>query len=105
MFAKGYLPRWTEEVFQVSRIIDWYQPVEYRVTDWHGEEVHGSFYRAELQKVNKPVTYMIEQIIRHRKNRQTARDEYLIKWLGYGPQFNTWEHLDKQTVRSLRMRR
>jgi transposase InsO family protein len=101
IFDKGYLPSWTEEVFQVSRIIDQYQPVEYKVKDWNGEEVEGSFYRAELQKVNKPVTHMIEHIIRQRKNRQTGHQEYFIKWFGYGPQFNTWEQLDKQTVRAL----
>ena len=105
VFAKGYLPSWTEKVFQVSRIIDQHEPVEFKVKDWHGEEVQGSFYRAELQKVSKPVTFMIERIIRRRRNRQTAQYEYLIKWFGYGPQFNTWEHLDKQTVRTLKTRR
>lgn len=104
-FAKGYLPSWTEEVFQVARIIGQYEPIEYKIKDYLGEEIQGSFYRAELQPVSKPVTYMIEAILRQRRNRGTGEQEYLVKWLGYDARFNTWERLDKQTVQQLRQRR
>jgi hypothetical protein len=37
--------------------------------------------------------YSVEYILDHRDRRygRTARREYLIKWLGYGPEHNSWE--------------
>jgi transposase InsO family protein len=101
VFAKGYLPSWTEEIFQVIQVIDKFQPVEYKVQDYGGNLIEGSFYRAELQKVAKPQTYMIEAILGERK-RAGGKIEYLVKWLGYSSEFNTWEHLDKQTVKIIK---
>ena len=98
VFAKGYLPGWTEEIFQVAAIMKQYQPIQYTVKDYAGNVIQGSFYRAELQKVKKPETYMIEAIVKQRKNKQSGRMQYLVKWLGYGAEYNTWEYLDKQTV-------
>ena len=43
MFKKGYLPNWTEEIFTVSeRISD--QPPLYKLKDYEGEELEGTFY-------------------------------------------------------------
>ena len=47
IFAKGYAPNWSEEVFVVSRIkntVLW----SYVVSDLNGEEITGSFYEKEL---------------------------------------------------------
>ena len=49
MFDKGYTQRWTEEVFKISKI-KLTIPVTYKITDYNGEEIHGSFYEQELQK-------------------------------------------------------
>ena len=86
-FAKGYLPSWTEEVFTVSEIL-LTNPIQYKLTDYNGELIKGSFYGAELQKIDKPETYAIERVIRTR--RRNGRTEYLVKWHGYGNQFNSW---------------
>ena len=106
-FDKGYLPNWTEEVFQVVKIISKFKPIQYKVQDWSRNVIDGSFYRGELQKVSKPETFMIESIVRQRTRRQgqaAAVTEYLVKWYGYAPEFNTWEVLDKQTVDVIRRR-
>jgi transposase InsO family protein len=103
VFAKGYLPSWTEEIFQVAAVLDNFQPVQYAVNDYGGNIIQGSFYRAELQKVKKPDTYMIEAILRERK-KSGGRMQYLVKWLGYGSEHNTWEYLDKQTVNIIKQR-
>ena len=108
VFDKGYLPNWTEEVFQVVRIIKKFKPIQYKVQDWSRNVIDGSFYRGELQKVSKPETFMIESIVRQRTRRprggRAAVTEYLVKWFGYGPEANTWEVLDKQIVDVVRRR-
>ena len=102
VFAKGYLPNWTEEVFQVATVNNVFQPTQYTVKDYGGNLIEGSFYRAELQKVVKPQTYMIEAILGERK--RAGKIEYLIKWLGYSADFNTWEQLDKQSAKIIKRR-
>ena len=87
IFDKGYVPNYTEEIFSVSKVINT-DPVQYKVKDWNGDEILGSFYAAELQKVNEPTKYMIEHIIRERT--VNGQRQYLVKWLGYGSQFNSW---------------
>ena len=49
IFAKGYTPNWSEEVFVVSKIKNTV-PWTYVVSDLNGEEITGSFYEKKLQK-------------------------------------------------------
>ncbi|CAB4036117.1 Hypothetical predicted protein, partial [Paramuricea clavata] len=51
-FKKGYLPNWTEEVFTVTKHIP-RRPLVYKIADYDGEELEGTFYEQELQKFNK----------------------------------------------------
>ena len=46
IFAKGYTPNWSEEVFIVSKIKNTV------INDLKGEEITGSFYEKELQRTN-----------------------------------------------------
>ena len=89
IFDKGYLPNWTEEIFTISRVIDTSQPKQYKVRDDRLEEIDGLFYAAELQKVRKPEVHAIERVIRSRKVAGGKR-QYYVKWLGYGPEHNSW---------------
>ena len=49
IFAKGYTPNWSKEVFIVNKINDTV-PYTYNLKDLNGEEIVGSFYDRELQK-------------------------------------------------------
>ena len=49
IFAKGYAPNWSKEIFIVDKIIDTV-PYTYNIKDLNGEEIIGSFYDRELQK-------------------------------------------------------
>ena len=49
IFEKGYTPKWTEEVFTISSI-QYTNPPTYKITDFDGEEIKGTFYEQELQK-------------------------------------------------------
>ena len=52
IFAKGYAPNWSEEVFVISKIKNTV-PWTYVVNDLSGEEITGSFYEKELQKTSQ----------------------------------------------------
>ena len=49
IFAKGYTPNWSKEVFIVDKINDTV-PYTYNPKDLNDEEIIGSFYDRELQK-------------------------------------------------------
>ena len=49
IFAKGYTPNWSKEIFIVNKINDTV-PYTYNIKDLNGEEIIGSFYDRELQK-------------------------------------------------------
>ena len=52
IFAKGYAPNWSGEVFVVSKIKN-AVPWTYVVSDLNSEEITGSFYEKELQKTSQ----------------------------------------------------
>ena len=52
IFAKGYTPNWSEEVFVISKIKNTV-PWTYVINDLNGEEITGSFYEKELQKASQ----------------------------------------------------
>ena len=49
IFAKGYTPNWSREIFIVDKINDTV-PYTYNIKDLNDEEIIGSFYDKELQK-------------------------------------------------------
>ena len=52
IFAKGYIPNWSEEVFVIKKVkntVSW----TYVINDLNGEEIIGTFYEKELQKTNQ----------------------------------------------------
>ena len=49
IFARGYTPNWSREIFIVDKINDTV-PYAYNFKDLNGEEILGSFYDRELQK-------------------------------------------------------
>ena len=49
IFAKGYTPKWSREIFIVDKIND-IVPYTYNLKNLNGEEIIGIFYDRELQK-------------------------------------------------------
>ena len=49
IFAKGYTPNWSKEIFVADKINDAI-PYTYNLKDLNDEEIIGSFYDRELQK-------------------------------------------------------
>ena len=79
IFAKGYTPNWSEEVFVVSKIKNTV-PWTYVINDLNGEEITGTFYEKELQKTNQK-EFRIEKVIKRKGNK------LYVKWKGYNNSF------------------
>ena len=88
MFAKGYMPNWSEEIFVIKKIKNTV-PWTHVITDLNGEEIIGTFYEKELQgtKQNK---FRIERVI------QKKGDKLYVKWKGYNNPFNS--QIDKKDI-------
>lgn len=84
VFKKGYLPKWSEEIFTILEKKTT-QPPTFVLTDYSGEVLKGSFYPQELQKVTKTNNvYRVEKILKRRKG------HVFVKWMGYPEKFNSW---------------
>ena len=64
IFAKGYTPNWSEEVFVVSKIKN-AVPWTYVINDLNGEEIIGIFYEKQLQRTNLN-EFKIEKVIKRK---------------------------------------
>ena len=82
IFAKGYMPNWSEEVFLVDKIKNTV-PWTYVINDLNGEEITGTFYKNELRKTNQK-EFRIEKLIKRK------RDNFYVKWKVYDNSFNSW---------------
>ena len=88
IFAKGYTPNWSEEVFVVSKIKNTV-PWTYVINDLNGEEIIGTFYEKELQKTNQQ-EFRIEKVIKKKGNK------LYVEWKGYDSSFNS--SIDKKDL-------
>ena len=88
IFAKGYMPNWSEEVFIIKKVKNTI-PWTYVINDLNGAEIRGTFYEKELQKTSQE-EFRIEKVIRRKG------DKVYVKWKGYDNSFNSW--IDKANL-------
>ncbi len=82
------MPNFSKEIFTVSKRLPRNPPV-YKLKDYDGEELKGTFYDKELQKVIKhDDVYEVEKIIKKRGKGKSL--QYFVKWLGYPSKFSSW---------------
>ena len=81
IFAKGYTPNWSEEVFVIKKVKN-AVPWTYVINDLSGEEIIETFYEKELQKTNQK-EFRIEKVI------QRKGDKLYVKWKGCDNSFNS----------------
>ena len=74
IFAKGYVPNWSEQLFQI---------------DLNGEEIAGTFYKKELQKANQK-EFRVEKVIKRKG------DKLYVKCKGNDNSFNSL--IDKKYI-------
>ena len=85
LFKKGYLPGWTEEVFFIRDSIP--GPVAtYKLQEWDGSPLQGTFYKQDLQKVRVSDNdiFRVEKIVKRKGNK------LLVQWKGWPQKYNSW---------------
>ena len=86
IFTREYDEKWIGEIVKVTqRIMRGGLPI-YRLKDFHDEEIKGTFYQSELQKVD--AIWKIEKILKT-KGKENNK-QYFIKWLHWPKKFNSW---------------
>ena len=62
----------------------------YKITDYDGDPIEGTFYESELQKVNKhrDDLWKKEKFLKRRK-RGGVKEVY-VKWSGFPKKFSSW---------------
>ena len=87
-FERGFTPNWSEEVYKIRKVHLSKRPLVYELEDLAGEDLIGTFYQKELQKVDKPELFRVrEELARRKRGKNT---EVLVSWLGYPDSFNSW---------------
>ena len=81
IFAKGYTPNWSDEVFVVSKTKNTV-PWTCVINDLNGEEITGSFYKKELQKTSQE-KFRIKKVLKRKGHKLD------VKWKGYDNSFNS----------------
>ena len=72
IFTKRYTPNWSEEIFvikEIKKTVPW----TYVINDLNGEEIIGTFYEKEMQKINQQ-EFRIEKVIKKEGNK------LYVKW-------------------------
>jgi hypothetical protein len=86
-FEKGYDQNWSHEIFKVVEV-KYTEPTTYKIADYNGNVIEGSFYNEELQKTQLTDTFFVEKVLKT-KSVKGQKFEF-VKWLGYDNSFNSW---------------
>ena len=89
VFDKKYEQSFTDELFTVTRTIPRTPPV-YKLEDYDGEPIEGSFYEAELQKVKmtRDRMFQVEKILKRRVVK--GEKQVFVRWKNWPEKFNSW---------------
>lgn len=93
-FKKSYLPGWTEEIFVITRVTPGHVTT-YKVSEWDGTPIKGTFYDQDLQKVHVDDrdTFRVEKIVK------TQGSQVLMRWKGWPAKYDSW--INKKDLVSL----
>ncbi|KAJ8913146.1 hypothetical protein NQ315_006064 [Exocentrus adspersus] len=75
VFAKGYTPNWTTELFEITTV-KITNPITCLLEDMRGQPIQGAFYAEELQKTTNPDVYLVEKVLRRKGQK------IYVKWFG-----------------------
>ena len=87
---KGYTPNYSDAIYKVVKINTTEKWPMYKLEDFEGYEIHGGFYRYEIQKVknSSETVYRIDKILAHRT--RNGYKEVFVKWKNFADKHNSW---------------
>ena len=85
IFAKAYTQNFSTEYFFIDKV-EHTEPPVYKLRDFAGEKLLGTFYEQELTKisVDRNKTFKIEKVLEEKGNK------VLVKYLGWPMKFSEW---------------
>ena len=94
-FQKNYEQKWSEEVFKIFKRNRKFEFPTYKLRDRLDEEIVGSFYSSELQRVekDKDSLWSIDKILKTKyiKDKNAGKvKHYFVSWRGFPKKFNSW---------------
>lgn len=89
-FTRAYNENFSHELFRVVKGFFRDDIPQYKIKDWSGENIVGSFYQPELTLAAEPEggLYKIDQIIRSKK--VGKKKQYLVSYVGWPSKYNSW---------------
>jgi hypothetical protein len=99
-FDRGYKPTYADEILFIKKVLKTDPPV-YKIEDYHGNEISGTYYQNELVKYDKQEEdYEFEYIIKTKKTDNPDIVKAFVKWKGYSDRFNSWVNLTPEQIKS-----
>ena len=87
-FQREYDERWSRELFVIDRRFVAEDIQQYKLKDYAGEVVTGTFYGSQLMKAHEQDHYLVEQLLRTRG--RGNKKEHLVRWKGWGSKYDSW---------------
>ena len=91
-FKKEYLPGWTEEVFVIVKVRRHPLPT-YKLQEWDGTPIKGTFYNEDVQKVEVTDVFRVEKVLKRRPG------QVLVRWKGWPAKYDSWIDAKTSTTR------
>ena len=90
IFDREYSQKWTGELFKIRRKFRRAGLPLYRLEDWSGDDIEGTFYQQELQAVtvDENTVYRVDKILQRRK--RNNQREVLVRWLHWPRKYDSW---------------
>ena len=90
-FTRGYKQHFSEEIYEVAYRIPSHPP-RYKLKDLNGEEIKGSFYEQQMQKVlrDPDIPFRISKVYKNKKKKIKGKIHFLVSWAGYPDKYNTY---------------
>ena len=90
VFDRQVSQKWSGELFIIDKRFKREGIPIYKLRDWSGEDIEGSFYESELQAVNvdEMTEYRVEKVLKRRTINK--RKEVLVRWLHWPPKYDSW---------------
>ena len=87
IFEKGYTANWTAEMFRIIEIV-LSDPTRYKLQDYYGKSIEGSFYDQELQKVKYQDLWLVDKVLGERKVK--GKKQIHVSYVGMPAKYNEW---------------
>jgi hypothetical protein len=71
--------------------------LQYKLKDYGGEIVAGTFYENQLMKAYEQQAYLVEKILKSRN--RGRKKQYLVRWKNWGPRYDSW--IDEADVKDI----